>query len=457
MAIHLLGAETEALKDPVPEGRVRVAERRNDDVRLERRARPGEPAVLRGVDEDQAAAEAVGRALAHQSRVDAAVRRDVRKQIRGALRRSAHLRQRDGGGPRRVRPVLVCLGDRDVRMGRIRTGEEDPHRVDAVMKGTQRVRVDGDPLLVRLASLGVVRGDDVGRPRPRRHPVVRAARVVRANVRGDDLRGKGRIRLDVLVDAEVMPTARGVRELIGEDQRVEVAPPVERADWVGVVRPSLVAGHVPLGRPGRPAVPGFVEAEEVVVALGAHEPFRLSDEVAGIRRVDADVRFGVVLHEHRLRGGVAGVAPLLGGIRARVLEGVRAGAFAHAGVPVVRPVAREERRLRRVAAGPLRRRDDVLDLRGGEACRVVAVALCPLTDDRAGQRCAGRAGRRCRECEECEGRDRDRDGAPHEDLPFWFGAKPRSRPARHHSPPVQASFSDRPLASAVRAGLPAGA
>jgi hypothetical protein len=68
------------------------------------------------------------------------------------------------------------------------------------------------------------------------------------------------------------------------------ATAIERADRIGVVRPALVARNVPLHRPGLTAVERLVEAEEMVVALGADDPLALADQVARVVRVDPDVR-----------------------------------------------------------------------------------------------------------------------------------------------------------------------
>ena len=156
----------------------------------------------------------------------------------------------------------------------------------------------------------------------------------------------------------------------------------------------------------------------MVVALSAHEPLGLADEVFRVARIDADIRFGVVLDELRRGRRIAGIASRLGRVRTLVLAGVRrALTGAHAGVAVVWAVARGELSLRRVAAGLLGRRDDVLHLVRGIAGRVVAVALRPLWKRRARQRRRRRSGGRRREHEKKDRGRGDRDGATHGDLP----------------------------------------
>src|SRR5207245_7784529 len=95
-------------------------------------------------------------------------------------------------------------------------------------------------------------------------------------------------------------------------------------------------------RPGLAPVEGLVEAQDVVVALRAHDPLGRSDQVLRVRGVDPDVRFGVVFDQFGVRCGIPGVASDLGGIRTtgpRVLAGRGAGARGFTAVPVGRSVA----------------------------------------------------------------------------------------------------------------------
>src|SRR5712692_3560830 len=66
--------------------------------------------------------------------------------------------------------------------------------------------------------------------------------------------GTAGVRFLVRVGLEVMRAVSVVIELVGQDQLVIVAEPVEGAHRVGVVGPTFVAGYVALDRPGRATV-----------------------------------------------------------------------------------------------------------------------------------------------------------------------------------------------------------
>ena len=275
-----------------------------------------------------------------------------------------------------MRAVRQRRRDRDEGMRGRGPGEYDPHRVDAAEERARRIRVDRDPLLVGLAPLRGVGRDDVGFPVVGRDPLARG-RGPLGPYRGRDHLGRlRRVRLAVLVYLEAVRVAVE-EELVRQHERVKVAVLIERADRVGVVGPTLVPGDVTLHGPRCPAVHRLVEAEEMVVTLSADEPLGLPDEMVRIRRIDADVGLRVVLHQHRFRGWIAGVAAGLRRIGTAVLAGIRAGAFGHAVVSVRRREAGEEGDLGRVAAGPLRRRDNVRNSIG-HARRVGPVALGAL-------------------------------------------------------------------------------
>src|SRR5205085_1494067 len=149
---------------------------------------------------------------------------------------------------------------------------------------------------------------------------------------------------------------------------------------------TLVARDMALHRPGLAAVERLVEAEQVVVALGADDPLALADQMARVGRIDTEVRLGVILDAHRVRRG-----HVLRRVRAEVLAGVRGPvARRHAAVEVAvgRGQRVEVRRLRRVAARPLLRRSDGLDdLRriAGSEGGVGLIALRWRCGDRAGR------------------------------------------------------------------------
>ena len=90
----------------------------------------------------------------------------------------------------------------------------------------------------------------------------------------DHLRRLTRVGLALRGQGEVMAPVRVVEELVVQQELVVITEPVEGADWVGTIRPALVAGDVPLDVPGLAAVEGLVEAERVVVAFRAVKPLR---------------------------------------------------------------------------------------------------------------------------------------------------------------------------------------
>ena len=63
-----------------------------------------------------------------------------------------------------------------------------------------------------------------------------------------------------------------VEELVRQQRLVIVAECVEGADRIGVVGKALIARNVAHRRPGLAAIEGLVEAEQVVIALGAGKP-----------------------------------------------------------------------------------------------------------------------------------------------------------------------------------------
>src|SRR5581483_8627303 len=140
--------------------------------------------------------------------------------------------------------------------------------------------------------------------------------------------GLHRVRLLRLADRVVLAAVALVEELVRQVDLVVVAEAVERPDRVGVVRPSFVAGYVSLHGPRLSAVERLVEAEQVVVALRAHDPLGRADQMPWIRGIDSDVGLGVILHELRRTRRIPRVAAGLRWIRrscTRVLAGGRAG------------------------------------------------------------------------------------------------------------------------------------
>ena len=257
--------------------------------------------------------------------------------------------------------------------------EDRPHGVHAAVVRAGRIRVDGDPLLVGIARVRVLRGHQVVRVAAVRGYPARCRRLARQGrvwMHGDRDRLGRNSRVDLIRPVVVVvPAGLTVIELVGQDHGVEVAPRVERPDRVRVVGPSLVAGDVALHRPGRAAVERLIEAEQVVVALAIDHPFALADQVAGIVGVDPKVRLGVVLHPQRRVGDV------LGRVRTQVLAGRRrAGACRAAAVEVAvgRGQTVDVQRLGRVAADALGGRRDVRDALGCSAGSERRVGLDPL-------------------------------------------------------------------------------
>src|SRR5713101_6173173 len=121
-----------------------------------------------------------------------------------------------------------------------------------------------------------------------------------------------------------------VIELVGQDQLVIVAEPVEGTHRIGVVGPAFVTWNVALDRPRGAAVPRLVEILDQV-RRGGGEP-------------------GVASHLGRILPGGAGV-----------LAGGRTGARGFAAVAIVRTRVHCERDLRPVATRLLSGGEDVLD------------------------------------------------------------------------------------------------
>src|SRR5712692_7053792 len=97
-----------------------------------------------------------------------------------------------------------------------------------------------------------------------------------------------------------------------------VAEGIESSHWIGVVGKPFVTGNMTLNRPGLAAVERFIEAEQVVVALGAHEPFGLPDQVIGVGWIHSNVRLTVVVYQLRY------VHDVLSLVRPEVFAGIRA-------------------------------------------------------------------------------------------------------------------------------------
>ena len=145
----------------------------------------------------------------------------------------------------------------------------------------RRVGIDREPLLVRFLAFlrvdrDVVRGIVVSSD-----PALRqrntSDRMRRMNSNRDHLRGHARVGLLVWVGLVVVGAVGVVIELVGQVQLVIVAEAVEGAHRVGVIGPAFVSRDVTLHGPRRTAVEGLVEAEQVVVALGADDPLHGSD------------------------------------------------------------------------------------------------------------------------------------------------------------------------------------
>ena len=302
-----------------------------------------------------------------------------------------------------MRPVGLRVRIGDERGRREQPVEDNPHRVDPVVVRAGRIRVDRDPLLVRLAADAVVGGDEVRVAVDGRPPAGRVRGPVRPHRDGDHLGRLHGIRLLRLADGEVVAPVRVIEELVRKVELVIVAEAVERADRVGVVGPTLVPRHVTLHRPRRATIERLVEAGQVVVTLGADEPLDRADQMQRISRVDTNVRLGMVLDQLRRSRGIARVAPSLRRVRprgARVLTRGRARTSRHARVAIVRPIVERTRvDLGSIAANPLRRRIDVRDAKALDALRVRRVGLRPLRyvpHTRIGPRRSRRGARRSR-------------------------------------------------------------
>src|SRR5438309_7041960 len=138
--------------------------------------------------------------------------------------------------------------------------------------------------------------------------------------------------------------------------------------------------------PGLAAVQRLVEAQYMVVPLGACKPLARGDDVIRVIWVDPQVGFGVIVDEHRTGGRVAIGAARLVGIEARrpgifAGRGTGRGTWLHTGVAVGGPGG-EERDLGSVAAHLLGGRHDVCDLGLAETAGIGAVALHTLWDAR---------------------------------------------------------------------------
>ena len=333
----------------------------------------------------------------------------MREEIRHSLRAVRRDRERLRCGPRGVRAVSARIRVRHVR-DRREGMEVDPHGVDPVEMRACRIRVDRYPLLVRLVADGVVARDDVRLAVGGRDPLCRRCRAVWSHRHGDDLGGLHGIGLLRLPDCEVVAAVALVEELVRQVELVVVAEAVEGADGVGVVGPAFVPRHMTLHGPRLAAVERLVEAKEVVVALGAHDPLGRADQMLRIRRIDADVGFGVILHQLRRARGIPRVAAGLcriGRRFARVLAGRGAGAGGHAAVPVARAVVEPGRvDLGPVAAHLLRRHVDVghTGLLVARRVRLVRlIALRHVADARTERRRSALRGRCRSEDDSCAG------------------------------------------------------
>src|SRR5439155_23815515 len=210
------------------------------------------------------------------------------------------------------------------------------------------IAIDGDPLLVGLLTqAGVGREHVVRMAGVRGDPVTHAGDATWTHGDRDSLIGHKVVwlvpRLVLLVPAFV------VIELVRQDGLVVVAVRVERTDRVGVVSPPFVARDVPHHGPRDASVPGFVEAEQVVVALGSGEPLARTDDVVRIGGVDADIGLRLIGHEHWARGR-CGTELRRVLLASDVFAGGRAWTRQLARVSVVRPVVEGDRHLGPVTA-----------------------------------------------------------------------------------------------------------
>src|SRR5258708_38935895 len=121
---------------------------------------------------------------------------------------------------------------------------------------------------------------------------------------------------------------------------------------------------MPLDTPGRAGIERLVEGEQMVADLGADKPFRGSDQVFGVGRIDADVGLRVTLDQHSSGGWRARIAARLGGVGSEILTACNcAVADRFTAVAGVGAIAHCVRYLRRVATGLLRGRKHVRYLR----------------------------------------------------------------------------------------------
>ena len=171
---------------------------------------------------------------------------------------------------------------------------------DAVTAGGRVLNVVA--LAPTLAEAGIGREDVIRLSVVGRDPAPNARCSARTHRDRDRLVVNRGVRL--VAGLVFLESALVVVKLVGQDRYVVVAIGVERADRIGIVSPTLVARYVPHHRPRLAAVPRLVEAEKGVVAFRAGEPFARTDDVVRIRRVDADVRFRVIRHEHRGGGRI---------------------------------------------------------------------------------------------------------------------------------------------------------
>src|SRR5882762_5479690 len=132
---------------------------------------------------------------------------------------------------------------------------------------------------------------------------------------------------------------------------------VESSDRISVVGEPLVTGNMTLHRPALAAVERFIEAYQVVIPLGAHEPFGLPDQVVRVGGVHSKVRLAVVVHEEWT------VPDVLCAIRPEIFTRICAPvAGGLPGVTVRRPQVAGVRHLRCVTAGLLRGGENVGDM-----------------------------------------------------------------------------------------------
>src|SRR5258708_18547020 len=210
-------------------------------------------------------------------------------------------------------------------------------------------------------------------------PLPRARRAVRPDRDADCLVADAGVGF--LASAELLGSVRLVIELVREDHLIVVAEAVEGPDWVRVVGPALVTRYVTLDRPRFPSIQGFVEAEDMVIALCAGEPLARANQVSRIGWVDLDVGFRVVVDQHGGGSRKPGVAPLLGGIRPQILTcGGRTIARRLAGVPVDGTVVHSVGNFRCVATDLLRGGKHVRHMVHHEAILKRVVSLRSLGD-----------------------------------------------------------------------------